>query len=256
MEQVAESTLQRRAGSDGLAPAIAGHVRAQADVAESALGSDAARHVESLRTFAQYVEARPVEDLRIVTLYALGGPLGWSGVEYTPGEKQATLFGQLGSSRPAPSPSATLDELVSVAAEDALAAAGLSAEQTSRARDAALAEAQTAREAAEAAKQAIAERDTLTVEVAELQAEIASKDAMVAHLQSMIAPAPEPSEPRRRKAVDGTPGVYISQRASGTAYEISWTENGRRRWRTIGDDLDEAIAARAEITEQTERAAA
>jgi len=255
MDQTAESTLQRRAGSDGLAPAIASHLRREADAAEAALGGDAARHVEALRTFAQYVEARPVEDSRIASLHVLGGVLGWGGTDYAPGERQSQLFGLLGTGRPAPLPSATLDELVGVAIEDALAAAGVKAEQADRERGLALAETEVAREAAEAAQRAIEERDGLSVEVAELRAEIASKAAQLAHLQSMIAPTPEPSGPPRRKRLPGHEGIYFKQSDAGKVYEITWREDGRRRWKTVGTDLQAALALREEIT-QPERAAA
>ncbi len=257
MDQTSESTLRRRAGSDGLAPAIAGHVRGQADAAEAALGGDAARHVESLRTFAQYVEARPQDDLRIVALYALNGSVGAGGVEYAVGPSQAELFGRLGVDGPAPLPSATLDELVAVAVEDALAHAGQRGEQASREAAASQAEAQTAREAADAATGAIRERDALTVEVAELRAEVASKDGQISHLQTMIAaPSEKPSGPRRRKRLPGHEGIYFTDRPTGRVYEITWQEDGRRRWRTVGDDLDEAIAARAELAQEPEGAAA
>jgi len=59
----------------------------------------------------------------------------------------------------------------------------------------------------------------------------------------------KPAKPRRR-VVDGHPGVYYKDTAEGEVYEVMWTEDGRTRWKTIGPNLEEAIAERAALSTQ------
>ena len=53
----------------------------------------------------------------------------------------------------------------------------------------------------------------------------------------------------KEQGLDEHKGVYYTEREGERIYEIGFTEDGKQKWPTIGPDLDEAIAARAAVTE-------
>ena len=70
----------------------------------------------------------------------------------------------------------------------------------------------------------------------------------------MLSLAQKTEKPRRislwkETGLDQQRGVYYTEREGERIYEIGFTEDGKQKWPTIGPDLDEAIAARAAVTE-------
>src|SRR3954447_19236241 len=63
---------------------------------------------------------------------------------------------------------------------------------------------------------------------------------------SLLQSEDEEGERARRVKVDGQEHIYSSERADGsTVYEVRYlAEDGKRRWKTVGPDLHEAIALR------------
>jgi hypothetical protein len=56
--------------------------------------------------------------------------------------------------------------------------------------------------------------------------------------------------------VDGQTGVYWNETSEGTVYEIGYPgPDGKTKWKTIGGDLNEAIAARKELVSNGKDAA-
>jgi integrase len=61
---------------------------------------------------------------------------------------------------------------------------------------------------------------------------------------------------KRRTSVKGHPGVYWHKVAGGRRYEISYVDSkGRRRWKTVDGNLDDAQAARNDLHQQMRRGA-
>ena len=248
MDAYGETTLRRLAGNDGVGKLIAQYPSNQAAIADEV--GQGGSHTEALRTLADFLSTRDQADQRIRALYLISSHFGDSD-EYLPGEAQVTLFGRLGTDGGAPLPDATLSELVGVAVEDLMTHNSGAAQTLRQERDAALARIEAAEQAQAVAEAATEELEALRVEVAEVRATLATKDGQIAHLQAMLSGSDrEPKGEPRRRRLPGHTGIYYRQTADGKTFEITWREGGRQRWRTVGTDLDEAIAARAALTEE------
>lgn len=261
-----ETTLGYLAGSDATPHLIAQYAREQARVASDATEGEAVAHVEALNAFAEFLATRPRHDQRIYAMYRLMGATGNSDT-YTPGEQQARLFGMLGSSGgiPTPLPDTTLSELVAAAVDDHLAVGGEQRAAMQQERDTALCDLEISEAARIEAESASAEVQQIRDELVAARAEADDLRGQAAHLRSMLPGKVEPAEAEvgspivrpRRRAVEGYPGIYESERADGEiVYEIGFRIDGKQKWETIGPDFEKAVAARLAVDANAREAAA
>jgi hypothetical protein len=242
-----QTTLGHSVGSDAFVHQIAAYARNQAVIAEQATGGEASAHVAALNNFAEFLTTRGPRDQRIYALWkmAVYSP---DADAYLPGEGQAELFGKLGTGISAPLPESTLNELIAVAVDDLLETKSVERAGLCRERDAAVAKSERA-DAAEA------DAATSRARIGELEADLGAAGEQVStlteqieHLRRMVPQgAGVENDSRRRVKVPDHTGVYS---VPGTdTYEIGWRHRGKQKWKVIGPDLAEAVAAREALVE-------
>jgi hypothetical protein len=255
-------TLDRRAPRvEGFAMSFKNHLAEQVELARDALeGPDAdaggvtgpgrSRHVAALEEFQRYVGTLHVHtDQRILALCEAAAALV-SPPRFVPGKLAGELLNKLGGEFSPPPPTDTMAELVAAAVSDL--AASKSAEE---------------REAQRGLEQARAEAERLRPDaerLPELERELAEARERREHLSAELEESQERADYLRShlgngkakgdwKVVEGHPGVYGKANAAGEkVYRIGVPDPdrpGNTKWRKVGTDLDEAIAARAAVTE-------
>jgi hypothetical protein len=248
-----QTTLGRSVGSDAFVHQIAAHARKQAELAEQASGGEAGGHVAALHNFADFLTTRGPRDQRIYALWkmAMYSP---DSDAYLPGENQASLFGKLGTGVAAPLPESTLNELVAAAVDDLLEAKSAERASLQGERDRAVEKSARADAAEERAAVAETRIERLEAELGAAGETVDSLTAQIEHLRTMV-----PSGGKTEwKVVEYHPGVYEKQNAAGEiTYRIGWRDKEQvQRWKAIGTDLDEAVAARAAIDDEKAMAGA
>lgn len=119
-----ESVLGRQCPTDAFPNALARFLRDKADVAARAIGSPqdspwTPRHVESLRSLAEYVSTLNQSDQRLHALWLLQSHLGGDSDEFTPGpERQTDFLARIGFGPNAPEANEALNEFVAAGIED------------------------------------------------------------------------------------------------------------------------------------------
>jgi hypothetical protein len=207
------------------------------------------RHVGALREFADYIGRLGLEDqrLRALELFALNGPVPKSEAKYEPGPEQAKVIAMFGLDGDPPTMGGALEELVAWAAADF--ANSFHATRSVDARE--LDQLRIIRD-----KFAVAEESAARFEHEnrELRDRLADADRESAKLHEQVELLallqPDDDEPRsRRGPVEGEQGIYISETAGGTVFEVRYTdpEDGRRRWKTTGSDIQAARLFRDEM---------
>lgn len=265
-----DTTLKRMCPSDGFKAtfemavrSFAGRSRQSAELNPSIVDSFIGRHAAALDELADFIHGMALSDPLIWGLWLLASYTGGDTDRWgTTGQHQTMLLHQLGRGPNAPDPRSTVAELLAAGVQDfaeSKAAENLRLEQLEADRT----------ERTDQAKEIHRLERELTESKereAALQGELTeAKDArqqMAELLESNVAAgtpvveSKKPSKlPRREKAGDH-PGVYKRTKADGeTVYEIGWMEDGKQRWKIVGPDLEEAIAARIQVT-NPERAAA
>ncbi len=169
---------------------------------------------------------------------------------WEPGSLQSDLLGRLGTQGPAPQADTTLNELVAAGVSDlAEHAAGVQAKAFSQ-RDTALAESDQLREQAERVPQLVEQLEEAQAQVNSLTSDNQELEGKVAYLREHFQAKVEatPSKKARRTKVEGEKGVYFNDTSEGRVYEIGYPDDeGKQRWKTVGPDLEEAIALRREL---------
>lgn len=241
--------------SENLVIHIPEKIRHQAKAASEALGRDGRGHVAALEALAGHIETVHVHDPRMCSITEINGVYG-DREKFEPGPTQKRLLDRLGGAfETTPPPDSMLNELIFAGIVDLIEHYGRAQGELRRERDEALQEAGKAREHAQANDEATAALEIAQRRLGELEAENDTLTQQVLYLRGHLGErADEPTEKQPKKArrtkVDGHRGVYSYETADGPVYEIGYEDNGKRRWKKVGPDLDEAIALRAEMVEK------
>jgi hypothetical protein len=216
------------------------HVRRKADVAREALGRDGAEHVAALEALGDYIAGCGPQDPRLWTLSLIAGCYG-DRDRFHAGKMADELLSRLGNWREGAAPhlEVTLSELIGAEVSDLIEHLAGAASEATKAREIAENESRELKDqaaAGEAAQGELLELRRRVEELEELNAELEQKaDYLRAHYGT------EKKEKRtRRTKVEGETGIYYNELATGRPFEIGWSENGKQRWETVGDDLEQA----------------
>ena len=263
MSEPNHSTLNLRAGSDGVAASIAQHIRDEAEAVSDTRGNDLLlQHVLALGTLAEHIATRKIFHPCIYTLWKIGGSLGDPN-HYSPleGGKQELLFQQLGSQRgiPAPPPDVSLIELVAAAVDDLLVQANRKDQALQNEVENALLLKQAAEAAQTGAEADAEELQPLRENLGEAEASLDAKDKRLNHLEGMLqVEAPGEAEAKstkskpRRIRVPDQDRIYCGNPTEDgemppepdRIYEVGIWADGKQSWERLGNDLGEAIALR------------
>ncbi len=241
------SVLGTQVFSTGYIYAVAGYIREFRDRLHAARQMTAPPpNYGALSALADLVEGLELEDSRLFALSQLQREQGIGEERFEPGSRQQEFLARNGDSWGSNPPLAedALNQLVTAAVEDFISFTHARISDLGKQNQVARQEAVALDGANEAATEARERAQNLESELGATKAEIANLSDQNELLRKHGNGQPKK---QRRKVVPGETGIYATDTANGTKYEIGWTEDGVQRWKTIGPDLDEARKARQEV---------
>jgi hypothetical protein len=262
-------TLNLTLHSTAFREAVRRHIEEKAKITGEAVSAvHGGRQVAALRGLAELIGATSSEDQHMVILHATAKATGRysdAKAKFEPSPRQKTLLARIGQLQDTPSASVSLEELCSGGVADWVDLQGQRNSETS-------ARLQEAAEQIRELEARVADLDEKAKGRADAERKLASAEHERDHANKLVdelrerlgarEPDEKPDKPRRvsLQKETGDPrhiGIYFSEIDGERIYEIGYAdEDGRRRWKTIGPDLEEAIALRRELTEQKEEVAA
>jgi seryl-tRNA synthetase len=164
------------------------------------------------------------------------------------------LLSRLGADAAAPVLDVSLNEFVAAGVADTIELLNGRVGEADREREKAEAELKEFSERAQRCDAAEAELSQARQEIEETSQKCRELEANLEYLESRYsnridaAPAePKPKKPRRTR-VEDEEGVYFRETPDGRVFEIGYADSERKqRWKTVGPDLDEAVALRKEL---------